>query len=169
MEKIAILTRGSPYIIDNNYRYSRAFNNDINIMTSLLLNENYSVIEVPLNDLIRNGENLPKSEFLLFYYTGHGNFNFNGFSVNDILNYIDKLAEEKIIIFDSCLGKTSLDDIEIPRKSKLFAAGEAPLNKSIAKILWDLIIARKKGSVESLNQDSFNEIKQNWIYFKERN
>jgi hypothetical protein len=134
--------------------------------------QGYSVEQTPLesiNDFLTI-QNYTNKDFL-FYFTGHANRRYLGgrsFVTNDILKKISEFNGKNIIVLDCCAGDykggEGFEALNIPKNSRIIGAREVFDNKSLARILYDIVMLRKN-NLDSINKGIFEEIKHNWIYF----
>lgn len=173
MEKKALLVYGKPNEQEmNNEKLKGSFVNqsrkNISIMTEIALKEKYD-IEIGLFDnAIKKIKSYQNLDNFLFYFTGHANGHFIGNSFNTLDNFfnsITKIDAEKLIILDACTEEY-LNKNNFPKNTKVISAHEVYDNKSIAKLLYDEVILRKR-KLDDIGKKSFDEMKHNWVYFKE--
>jgi hypothetical protein len=167
MDGKAIISTGEPNEFDDKRKYYEALERDTSIMERLAIEENYSIENLHPGEIMDYFEN-PFIEDLLFYYFGHSkNGVFEGEEIKPFLRKLDNVKGDKVIVFDSCMGMRNIKGIYLPKNTKLISANEIPLNKSLAKILWDWESFRGN-NLRNLNKRSFNLMKHNWVYFRER-
>jgi hypothetical protein len=167
MDKKAFLMKGKPNLKNNQVQYRKAFQRDFDIMKEIAINQGYQIQEVNSENIINEIKKYPATGDILFYYIGHAkNGIFDGKSINELSDVLMSNQGKKLIILDSCAGGNRIETLCFPKNSKLVTANEVPLNKSIAMLLWDYIYAYK-GNLENLNQKVFDNMKQNWVYFRE--
>ena len=163
--KTAVTYLGVPNKGENEKRFYDVFRGNLKIMSDVFDSQGYKVVESNQENLIKDLKKYSSEEDFAFYYSGHGKSgqNVGPFKTSEILENISKRDNKKYLIFDSCSGNSfDLMDGNSPKNSNILYADEVPYNKTIAKFMWDLVIARK-GSLEGITQNSFDSIKQNWI------
>jgi hypothetical protein len=172
MEKKALLVYGKRGKYDNLRSFQRNTYRNLELMGKIANSEGYSVEQTPLEEIndFLTMTNYVNKDFL-FYFTGHANKKYLGgitFVTNDILKKINEFNGKNIIVLDCCAGDykggESFDALDIPKNSKIIGAREVFDNKSLAKILYDIVVLRKN-SLSSVDKKMFEDIKHNWIYF----
>lgn len=166
MEKKAFFMKGNPSIRDNHYKSQKSFDRDINIMRDIVKYNGYSIEDVNSINLTEKLGSYQGGDFL-FYYVGHANNgSFERNNINDIITKLEGKIGNKKIILDACAGGDKIRNLSLPEKSQIITANEVFSNCSLAMILWDYIYAYKK-EFESLNKETFDSMKHNWVYFRE--
>jgi hypothetical protein len=166
MEKKALIVYGKSGQKDNLRRFQRDTKINLELIEEIANSQGYSVNQTPLNRI---------NDFLIGenYFKGHANKRYLGhgfLSTNDILSKIGEFNGKSLIVLDCCAGDYkggwNFEALNLPKNSKIVGAREVCDDKSLAKILYDIIILRKN-NLENLNKKMFEEVKHNWVYFKE--
>lgn len=169
MEKRAILTRGGPLPKDNKEHFNSSCDRDLRIMEQVAGAEGYSVEQTSLDEVMgSNGDGNYDADVLL-YYTGHANgraMEREGFKIQEVLDVLRKFKGEKIFVIDGCAAEEGFEKYNFPERSKVISADFVYPGTSIAKLLYDEVIARGD-SLSDLTQETFNERKHNWVYVKD--
>jgi hypothetical protein len=175
MEKKAFLVYGKPKKTDNIIKFNRDTNRNLELIGAIADSQGYSFEQTHLEEInnLFTRNNSFDSDFL-FYFTGHADKDYLGdklFLTNDILLKINKFNGKKLIILDACAGDyeggEDFEALILPKNSKIIGAREIYDNKSLAKLLYDISIYRKI-PLEEINKKTFDDIKHNWVYVKER-
>jgi hypothetical protein len=168
MEKVALFFEGKPNLGEDKSKYSKSLDRDFNIMENIFSKEGYRVIRESFDNFLGKIDCYSNLGDLAIYYSGHGrDSKFEGYKVQDVLNNLSKGENKKTVILDSCLEGEGYGDFNLPKNSKFISAKKVGQDSSIAKLLWDHIFARK-GSLDNLSKKTFEDMKQNWVYFKEQ-
>ena len=172
MEKKAILVRGEPVILDEVEKFKESCKKNLYLMSEIAIAEGYSVQQTLLENVIKSINRSFNVDDFLFYFTGHANKDYLGtldYKTNDILRAMDGIKGNKLIILDACAGGypggQNFDALTLPKKSKIISAKDVYDNKSLAKLFYDLVMYRKT-PLDQITKESFDLIKQNWVYFK---
>ena len=174
MRKTALLVYGKPRKKDSVFKFNMGLNKNIKLMGEVADLEGYSVKELPLEGLnyFISKENCFDNDFL-FYFTGHADKDHLGsklFFTNDLLSKMNDNSVKKFIVLDACAGSyeggENFEALDLPRNSRIIGAKEVYDNKSLAKLLHEKI-KEGKLDIEQINKETFDQIKHNWVYFKE--
>lgn len=174
MLKKAILTYGNPQKNNNFFRFEKDTKRNLFLMKEIANALNYEDEQMSLDKLpsFLDGEN-NYSKDILFYFTGHADKDYlvgnSNHLTNNLLSKINMYSGEKFIVLDACAGcykgGENFEALNIPENSKIITGKEVSDRSSLAMILYDLLIFRKI-PFEKINKKTFDEIKQNWVYFK---
>lgn len=171
MRKEALLTYGIPDEKDNISHFRRFVNTNLNLMKGIANTGGYNINVVPIFGIDTSFSNYKNTENFLFYYTGHSTFfeNKDGpfleiFPLKNLVSAIEKIPAKKIILLDAC--SDSFIENYLPKKNTLIAgAFDMPFDSTLAMSIYDAINCRGK-KLENLSQETFNEMRHNWIQCK---
>lgn len=174
MEKKALLVYGKPREIDDILEFHKNTKRNLLLIQEVANSNGYSVDKLSINQIflfLTEKHDLNKD--FLFYFTGHANKDYLGdksWLTNDILSKINEFNGKKLIILDSCSGNyaggENFEALNLPKNSKIISAKEVYDNKSLAKLVYDAVVIRKK-DLDGINKQTFEDMKHNWVYFKE--
>lgn len=180
MGKKALLVYGKPIKVDDKEKFKKNTLLNLNLISEIAKRENYEQEAVFIDDAYDKLKSYnPKSDSFLFYFTGHANkknlgdkkiFFGKKYKTNKILDLISRIEGKKLILLDACTGNykggENFEILNIPSNSKIISAREIYDHISLAKILYDAIIFRGK-KLENITEQTFEDMKHNWVYFKE--
>lgn len=163
MKKVALLLKGKPNKGEDRSKFYRNVDRDVEIMESLVQGEGYSVQFVEednLKEVLKNNYGVNET---MIYYTGHGGENsFWEADMSSFLKNLSSIPGKKVIILDACSGE-NLEDVVLPKSSKLIGAKQLSMRGSIAMMLWDYVVVggNKLGDI---TKASFDDMKHQNVY-----
>ncbi|MCK9570469.1 hypothetical protein M0R72_16090 [Candidatus Pacearchaeota archaeon] len=170
MEKEALLTYGLPRD-EEDKNFSKFIETNLKIMKEIALHKGYNVRVEPVLSINPLFEEYNKTKDFLFYYTGHATFFKNveipfleKFPLNLLVKSIEKLPAKKIILLDAC-SDNFIENYIPAENTSIAGAFNMPYNSTLAMSIYDAVNCRGK-KLEDLSQETFNEMKHNWIKFK---
>lgn len=167
MKKKALFVYGNPIPQDDKKKFDENCKKDIKLMSEIAEASGYNIEQKGISEFDLEMKNYENSESFLFYFTGHAN-NYvfgDGFkSLNSLFYSIKKINGKKIVVLDACTGEF-MNKLNLPKDTTLFGASKIYPALSLAKLLYEAVIYRRK-NLEEINKSVFDEMKQNWVYFK---
>jgi hypothetical protein len=179
MKNKALLVYGNPNFGEDKDQFREFIETNLRIMSDIAIANGYSPQVIPLPDfdiLYKDIKEHQEGDFL-FYYTGHANGEILGHyhkgkdidQVRDcvlkkIANSIKKLPGKKTVILDSCTDNF-VPQFNAPKNMKMIGSFEVPFDQGLALSLYDAVVVRKN-NLDSLTQETFNEMKHNWVKVK---
>jgi len=165
MKNKALLVYGKSNPSEDNFHFERFIGTNIQVMSNIAVVSGYSPKVISLSELDPKFEDYKMEDDFLFYYTGHSEGVFLGsLYLNEVVNSIEKIKGKKTIILDTCT------DVFVskhhPNKNTTIAGSfDVYYDRPLAMSLYDAVIARGK-KLDSLTQETFNEMKHNWVMIK---
>lgn len=171
MEKEALLTYGSPEEGENKSHFDRFIKTNLKIMEDIAIHNGYSIKIKPIIQIDPSFNQYNGVKDFLFYYTGHSTFFKNVpnpileiFPLDNLIRSIEKLSAKKKIFLDAC-SDTFIENYSPSENTSIAGAFDMPYDSTLAMSLYDAIYCRGK-NLEELSQETFNEMRHNWIKFK---
>lgn len=162
MGKKAIFCYGTPVENENKERFEKNCQTNLSIMSEIAEALGYEYEIVPFKKLDFNF-----NEKSLVYFTGHG----NNFLISDYQNNLDDFFEavskeksKKVIILDACT-REYIQTKDFPKHIKVIGGNEIYDSASLAKLLYDAILCRKK-KLKDITKKTFEEMKYHWVKVK---
>lgn len=170
MKNVAIFVKGKPLIGEDKNQFDLDIFEAYDIIKEISIKEGYSFKFTSLENIVnKRGDIYNKEGDIFFYYIGHANGTYIGtkdFKISQVIDFLKDFKGKKYIIIDGCAVDGEFEKHSWPENSKIISGKEIYSNKSIARLLYDSLIARKR-NLNELNKSNFDEMKHNWVYFKE--
>ncbi len=174
MENIAYLVKGVPNVGEDYEKFNLDMRRDLDIMKSIAAKEGYHPKIAGLDGLKTELEVQKEDSNVIFYFWGHSNPNkstmWNGvgqhYQIEDLSKDLSRFHGKKCVILDSCVGGEKFDKIKWPSNSKVLTADLVSRRETIAEILYDAVLLRKKPLFE-VSKQMFDSMIYNWVQCKD--
>ncbi len=167
-KKIAILVKGINQR-ESPEDFERECTKNFRIINEIARQEGYNIKLTSLERIIHDKNNCycNKDADVLFYYTGHANSQYIGtfdFQIKDVLGFLKSFKGKKFVIIDGCAAEKGFESHDFPNNSLVISKEEVYPSQSIAKLLYDAVIAYNI-PLNDLTKKTFEDMKQPDIFF----
>ncbi len=170
----ALIVYGAPLKGEDTGKFGKGIITDLKIMKDLSIQNGY-ICEISFIDSMKEKlkqRQQHQQDKFLFYFVGHANKYSLGdkkYKTNELFEVLDGIKGKKNIFLDACVGDyeggEKFKALKLPRNSKIVTLKESYPSKSLAKLLYGLNL--RGHSLDKLNRESFEVLKQPSIYYKE--
>jgi hypothetical protein len=164
MTNNALIMYGSPRKKEDFTKFEKDKNRDIQLMSEIASASGYESKVISDSYFHKAISEHLVSDSFLFYFTGHANETFLGgyrLTLERTLKSIAGLKGKKIVILDACISDF-IKQGKIPKDILLFGTEESSPSRSLAMSFYDAVIYRGK-KLSNINEETFQEMKHNWI------
>jgi hypothetical protein len=163
--KKALLVYGNPNKEEDKCKFDEFINTNLRLISQIAKVSGYTSKIIPISSLDIKFEDYQESEDFLFDYVGHSEGVFLGnFHLKKIVYSIEKLKGKKIILLDACTDNF-IKRHNPPKNTLIAGCFNVSYYSPLSTSFYDAIIARGK-KLDSITQETFNEMKHNWVQVK---